>query len=311
MQSWKKKGVIYNSAGDFWWNKTHAQVPVATAVGNNVLRIYYSARDEHGRSHISYIETSAINPKEVVYKHPEPILPLGDVGSFDDSGIMPTSILSMDDRHYLYYIGWTTRGTVPFSNAIGLAESFDGGKTFKKVYQGPIIGCSAKEPYFTGTCCVIQIDERYVAYYLSCIGWKKLGSKLEPLYDLKIAVSKDAKEWKITGKVAIPLLENEGGIASATVVFKDGKYHMLFSVRGAEDYRENPLHSYKIGYAESINGYDWHRMSSNVIPLSVEGWDAQMVAYPNLVTTDQGQLLFYNGNGFGQSGFGYAILNNS
>ena len=32
-----------------------------------------------------------------------------------------------------------------------------------------------------------------------------------------------------------------------------------------------------------------------------------MIAYPNVVRTQKGLTMFYNGNGFGASGIGYAL----
>ena len=235
---------------------------------------------------------------------------LGPLGAFDDSGIMPTSILSIDDTtKFLYYIGWTTRGTVPYSNAIGLAISKDQGKSFQKYSEGPIIGVGPTEPFFTGTCYVLKLASEYIAYYLSCTGWIKVAGKLEPIYDLKIATSRDAVYWKQSGAVAIPLEQGEGGIASASVVTLGSKFHMWFSVRGESDFRENKENSYRIGYAESDDGYHWKRVSNSILSPSKSDWDSTMLAYPNVVLSDQKLWLFYNGNGFGKSGFGYAELN--
>ena len=38
-----------------------------------------------------------------VYKRQEPVLKLGQLGAFDDSGIMPTSIVTNNNKKYLYY----------------------------------------------------------------------------------------------------------------------------------------------------------------------------------------------------------------
>ena len=225
-QKWTKEGIIYNVDGTFHWNKSHAQVPVVDILQDGILRIYYATRDHKGLSRTSYIETQAHAPNKVTYIHDLPLLELGPVGSFDDSGIMPTSILNLDaTTKYLYYIGWSTRKTVPYSNAIGLAISKDGGRTFKKYASGPIIGVGPKEPFFTGTCNVIKNGKEYVAYYLSCLGWEEIKGKLEPKYDIKIATSLDAINWQIDGKVAIALEEGEGGIASASVLEYQSKYY--------------------------------------------------------------------------------------
>jgi hypothetical protein len=44
------------------------------------------------------------------------------------------------------------------------------------------------------------------------------------------------------------------------------------------------------------------------LPPSPEGWDSVMCAYPSVVDAGGKRLMFYNGNGFGQSGIGYAVL---
>lgn len=306
---WIKKGLVFNTTQTYEWSQTHAQVPVVDKISDKVWRIYYSTRNSKGKSTISYIEVEAHNPKNILYVHPLPILERGAVGTFDDSGIMPTCILNKGKQKLLYYIGWMLRGTVPYHNSIGLAISNDGEQEFRKVFEGPIIGMSAQEPYFTGTCYVLPIAGEYRAYYLSCVGWKEIEGKLEPFYNIKIAKSKDGLHWLTTGQVAIDLEEGEGGIASASVVYINNKFRMWFSVRGAVNYRTNQAASYRIGYAESIDGYSWTRLDQHAgIDIAQEGWDSQMIAYPYVFADGQKLYMFYNGNGFGQSGFGYAEL---
>jgi len=45
-----------------------------------------------------------------------------------------------------------------------------------------------------------------------------------------------------------------------------------------------------------------------VIDVSEEGWDSEMLAYPFFYKHNEKVYMFYNGNGFGKSGFGYAEL---
>ena len=47
------------------------------------------------------------------------------------------------------------------------------------------------------------------------------------------------------------------------------------------------------------------------IAISKQGWDSKMIAYPNVFEIDQKLVMLYNGNGFGKTGFGYAVLNKS
>ena len=69
----------------------------------------------------------------------------------------------------------------------------------------------------------------------------------------------------------------------------------------------NKKDSYRIGYADSADGVRWERKDHLAgIDISGEGWDANMIAYPHVLDWRGQRFLFYNGNGFGKSGFGYA-----
>ena len=39
---------------------------------------------------------------------------------------------------------------------------------------------------------------------------------------------------------------------------------------------------------------------------NVSGWDHEMICYASVIDCSSARLLFYNGNGFGRSGFGFA-----
>ena len=60
----------------------------------------------------------------------QPVLGLGELGAFDDSGVTSSCLVTHDGRKYLYYTGWTRGVTVPFYLFAGLAISSDGGQTF-------------------------------------------------------------------------------------------------------------------------------------------------------------------------------------
>jgi hypothetical protein len=44
------------------------------------------------------------------------------------------------------------------------------------------------------------------------------------------------------------------------------------------------------------------------LELSNEGWDSEMIAYPYIINIKGKSVMFYNGNSFGKTGFGYAVL---
>ena len=65
---------------------------------------------------------------------------------------------------------------------------------------------------------------------------------------------------------------------------------------------------YRIGYAESSDGVRWHRKDDEVgIDVSEDGFDSEMICYPNIVVHRSKKYMFYNGNGFGRKGFGLTV----
>ena len=308
--NWIKKGLIYTSTGEFGWNQTHAHVVCVDALADK-LRVYYSARDEKGRCVASFLELNPSNLQEVLYVHDKPILELGKAGTFDDCGIMPTWFINHPNgEKWLYYIGWTVRNTIPYHNSVGIAKSIDG-INFVKMFEGPVLHTIATEPYFNGSACILFDKGIFKMWYLNCTNWHHApDGKIEPCYNIKYAESTDGINWIRNGKVAIAYRdETEGGISRPSVIIEDGIYKMWYSCRAKDDYRNNTERSYRIGYAESNNGIDWIRMDDKVgINISESGWDSDMIEYPLVFDLNSKRILFYNGNGFGKTGFGYAVL---
>jgi hypothetical protein len=306
---WLKQGLIYAPGKGAKWHVSHAQLPVVDGSARSKWRIYFAGRDSTNRSNVTFIDVAAGEPKKILYQHDRPILPFGTLGAFDESGLMPVALVDHDKKKYLYYAGWSLKKTVPYQNAIGLAVSNDGGRTFKKYAEGPLLGLSACDPYFTGTANILVEDGRWKMWYQSSTEWQLIGGVPEPRYHLKYAESADGINWKRDGAVAIDYENDaEGGICSASVSKESGLYRMWYSYRKASDYRRNPKQSYRIGYAESGDGVNWKRKDAKAgITVSKTGWDSEMLAYPFVVRQGNTRYLFYNGNGFGQSGFGYAV----
>ena len=66
---------------------------------------------------------------------------------------------------------------------------------------------------------------------------------------------------------------------------------------------------YRLGYAESADGVRWERLDHLAgMERSDEGWDSVMIAYPFVYEHRGVKHLLYNGNGFGETGIGYAVL---
>lgn len=309
---WVKKGLIFrvDENSRHSWMLTHAQIPVADIVEDDRMRIYFGTRDKLNRTVTTYIEVQADNPQSVLHVHDQPVLGLGELGCFDDSGAMPSWIVNNGGIKYLYYSGWNVTTTVPYRNSIGLAISRNSGTTFTRPHDGPVMDRTYFEPHFCALPCVMVENGIWRMWYLSCVKWKMYNGKPEPYYHMKYAESTDGINWDRKGIVCIDFKStDEAGICRPSVIKEGDTYRMWYSYRGLKDYRTNKEQSYRIGYAESHDGINWTRKDEIVgIDISQTGWDSEMIAYPYVYEHKGEIFMLYNGNGFGRSGFGYAVL---
>ena len=304
---WVKKGLIYAPPGT---SLTHASIPVAQILENNLMRIYFSSRDDKGRSNIYYLETNPDFPEQVIKIIEKPILSFGKLGTFDDNGLMPSCLVKKDDRYFLYYIGWNPQVTVTYRLSIGLAVS-DGGKVFSRFSKGPLLDRGINEPYFNTAPCVRFENGKWRMWFVSCTGWEIVNDRPEPQYYIRYAESNDGINWRKNDKPCIDYSHKNEAIARPWVFKHDDKFIMLYSYRNIKNYRTDSMYSYRIGLATSLNGIDWDRHDDySGIVCSDVGWDSQMICYPMVYKHNDKTILLYNGNGFGKTGFGYAVLEN-
>lgn len=308
---WEKKGIIFRPDHNSEWMAHHACVPIADKIDDSVLRIYFGPRDREGRTTTTFIEVEADSPSKVRYVHDRPVLGLGKLGAFDDSGAMPSCIVNHGDRKFLYYIGWNKCVTVPYRNAIGLAVSDDGGLTFERVCEGPIVDRTPAEPYFCASPFVLydERERKWKLWYASSTGWIRIHGHPEPRYQIKYAESEDGVSWTRRNTVCLEYTFEGEANARPCVIKENGKYRMWYCFRGSVDYRSDKAQAYRLGYAESRDGIHWDRRDAEVgIERSDDGWDSVMMEYPYVYEHKGRKYLLYNGNGFGETGIGYAVL---
>jgi hypothetical protein len=300
-QRWIKKGLIFEPPKNLNWMVSHAAVPFALRMDQDLYRIFFSSRDNYNRSQTGFLELDIKNPKDILQITNDPALKIGEGGTFDESGAMSSWLVDHDDRIYLYYIAWNVGATIPFRNSIGLAISCDGGKTFEKYGDGPIMDRSIYDACFVASSCVLIESGIWRMWYLSCIKWVVDANGAKHYYHIKYAESKDGIEWERKGIVCIDFKSPDEYAISRPCVLKEyGIYKMWYSYRGE---------SYKIGYAESEDGIHFNRMDEKVgIDVSETGWDSEMICYPHVFEHNSEKYMLYNGNGYGKSGIGLAVL---
>jgi len=299
---WIKKGLIFNAPGDKPWAVTHAAVPCAEHVEQNVFRIYFNMSDKMNRGFISYIEVDIDNPSKILQISKKPILSPGPLGTFDDNGVTAPCIVNVDNKKYLYYIGWNKGGSVLYHTSIGLAISKDGGLTFKKYSQGPIMERNVKEPYFCSNPFVLIENNLWKMWYISFVKWEIVKKKPRPYYRINFTESNDGINWNRENKVCIDFKnKNEWAISRPCVINEGNSYKMWYSYAGKNTYR--------IGYAESNNGVNWIRKDDEVgINISKSGWDSEMIEYPFVFDQKGKRYMLYCGNERGKTGFEIFII---
>jgi predicted GH43/DUF377 family glycosyl hydrolase len=303
-QRWKKSGLLFDPQ-DKIPGITHAAVPVALALNSSTQRIFFSGRDSQNRSLPFFFDLN-MEDLSVSNIQQDPVLPLGNLGTFDDSGVMPSCVVQVHGKYYLYYIGWNLGVTVPFRNSIGRAVSTDG-LNFKKEFEGPVLDRNETEPHFSASCSVRYESGIWKAWYLNCVKWELENNKPKHSYHIKYAESNDGIHWERNGIIAIDFKNKfEYAISVPRVFKKENGYVMWYSYRGSAD-SEN----YKIGFAESRDGINWTRKDEWVnLPSGPLNWDREMQCYPCIVNYKHKLYMLYNGNGYGKTGIGIAELEN-
>lgn len=303
---WNTKGLIFQLNDEWSWAVSHACVPTAIEL-DECIRVFFSPRNKKGQSIPVYIDVEKDDPTKIISYAQEPILDLGEVGAFDDGGIMPCSIVKHKNKFYMYYVGWNPSVSVPYRNSIGLMISEDC-KNFYRLHKGPVIDRSLDEPFFTASPYVMIDEGKWKIWYASSTGFIKVKNNLHsPLYHIKYAESVDGINWKRDNiSCIIPKYKYEC-TARPSVIKEDGLYKMWYCYRGSFDYRDGN-DSYQIGYAESNDGISWDRKDNKVgLDTSLCGFDSKMKTYPSVIDIKDKRYMFYNGNSFGKDGIGLAI----
>ncbi|HEX5329503.1 hypothetical protein [Sulfuricurvum sp.] len=314
MFKWKKLGLIFNPTeykNNNWLNE-FAQAPSVIEF-EDYIRVYFSCRpkvDTNGQyvSYSSYVDLDKQN-FSILHIAEHPILELGKLGTFDEFGTYPVSVIKEENHYLAYYGGWTRCESVPFNVAIGCAKS-DNGVTFKKLGDGPVLAYSIDEPFILSGPKIRKYNGIFYLFYIAGRRWVLVDGKPEPVYKIRMATSTDGMNWNKQNRDLIrDVLGDDEAQASPDVIFSNGKYHMFFCYREASDFRRNKDRSYRIGYAYSTDLISWIRDDSKVgIETSKEGWDSEMIAYPHVVKLNNKYYMFYLGNEVGRYGFGVAEL---
>lgn len=304
---WIKKGLVFCPNGEYDWMTTHAS-PVTSILLSDCIRIFFSTRglpvSGNYTSRIGYVDFDP-ESNTVLRKSEKPVLQLGKPGTFDEHGTMVAEVVKIGDEFFMYYMGWQRIETVPYLTRLGLAKSNDC-CVFEKISDGPILGMSKDIPHGIGNISILQINGLVKMWYTHYTEWKTLGNGYRPDYKIAYIESRNGIDFGHRCDSILPF-PNES-IATPCVRLIGDKYYMWYSKRPTLE-ADGSSGKYSIGLAQSDDGQQWERKDEQFnLVTSENGWDSQMICYPDIIKVEDNYLMFYCGNGFGAEGFGYAVL---
>jgi hypothetical protein len=197
---WRRLGQIYVPRGEREFLISHASVPFAEPLDGGLHRIWFSPRDAQNRSHIAWLVLDLHHPERILEMSPAAALGTGPVGAFDDCGAMMSWLTLHEGRRRIYYIGWNTRGTVPFHVSIGVADAAPDGAWLRR--PGPVLERSVDDPWFCSNPCVLPEAGGWRMWYLSGLGWEDIDGRPSPSYHICDARSVDGVHWHERGRIA-------------------------------------------------------------------------------------------------------------
>ena len=305
---WKKKGLIYSC--DFY-GTGYAQDAFIDILDDNTWRIYYSTRTKDVISLPYCIDVEAGNPCNILKVHDKPLFMPGKTGTFDETGITMTSIVNVGNDKYIYYCGWNKRVSFPYTLSIGLAIVKNNSTVIERMFDGPIMDRSIYNPIGVSAPCVIIDEGIFKMWYITFTEWKEYNGRMEPIFVVKYATSKDGITWNTSTKNCLNSRYDGESFARPWVMKDNGIYKMWFSPRGPVGYRGKEGQHYMLDYAESNDGENWERKPNKFnLTTSKEGWDSEMIEYASVIKHNELYYMLYNGNNFGKTGFGYSKLSN-
>lgn len=301
-QRWKKHEAnpIYGPKQSGEWDSWCNGVSIVRNPDGKSYKMFYSGRAGAG---IGFAEALIADPLTWKENPSSPVLkPRAD--NWEGNLINQPRVVKVTDTHWrMYYTGWGFKGKGSHW-AMGLAESFDGGLTWKRATDDPILerggdGSPDEGGVFVPE--VRRIGNQWYAWYTAM----KIAADKQNIH-LCLATSADGVHW--TKHPDNPVLTDDfskgpgRNVTSRCFVRNDHGVFQIWYSHAKPDYR--------IRYAESLDGIHWER---SPIPLALDAspapaWDDRMVEYPEVDVVNDQWRLWFCGNGFGTVGFAEGIV---
>lgn len=266
-----------------------------TINGKSYLRMWFTGGNSNN-SEVSVGYAISLDIPDLAFTKyvNNPVVELGNDGSFDDALLAGMSVLEQGSIKHGWYAGYDgSTGT-----NIGYASSYDG-----------LNWCRQKEPVLingpSGSWDQTVNYQPHVIYEGSTYHMWFAGHAGDNTRNrIGYAASPDGLNWTKheTNPVVSPGDPDDWdglGVGSPCVLFIEGVYHMWYTGNGD---------SFGIGHASSLDGLNWEKDSLNpVLTTQAGAWDYPMVVEPYVLLDKKGvyHMFFSGGEGFNWS-TGYA-----
>jgi hypothetical protein len=284
---------------------SHGSHPCAIHHGDDRFVIAFTCRDKQSRSQAFLSYATLRDDRMTLTGTPKLVMEHGRPGTFDCDGVIGVCIVSHEDRNYLYYVGWQNLPEGLWICDTGRAVLDLDNLTCVREFEGPVLGRDRANPLFAAATAVLVEGGLWRTWYNSGISWTRTDAGWVHHYGIHHARSPDGIDWTCDPGLVIPFKdEHEYAFGRPTVIRRDGLIFMWFAHRASAD-----ISTYRIGFAYSIDGIKWTRRDDlSGIDVSESGWDSEMICYPYVFEQDGRLFMLYNGNGYGETGFGLAVL---
>jgi len=300
---WHKLGLLYCPSRDGRHPKllSHAANPLPVQLEGDVYRVFFSARDIDNRSSVGAVDIDIVK-REVIFEHQLPFFQHGPEGSYYADGVSIGNCYSVNGVQYMLFMGWQSPIAGHWRGDVGRLV-VQSGLTLQLDGNAPFMGSDVVDPISLSYPWVLQNSESsYHMWYGSTKTWD--AGNNEMLHVINYATSQDGHSWSREGLVVPYELGKAQAFSRPTVARSDhGGYEMWFS------YRSGCGEKYRIGYAVSQDGRKWVlALNEAGIDVSMVGWDSEMIEYPFVFDHNGQRYMLYNGNDYGRTGFGLAVL---
>lgn len=225
---------------------THTSCPVPFLIDDAVVRVFFSSRGSDQIARVFYLDYD-LERAEVSYLHETPVLSEGQACFYDDSGVYPSCIVSINDKPHMYFMGRTNKSLPHYVMGVGLALLSADKTKLSRVFTGPVLGPNKYDPWMVSTPWVTKNYDGYQMYYLSGDGWSE--DNTSSFYRLKMAISEDGIDWQPSQNL-IKGAQHLKNVAKPCVLNDAGSYALLFS------YVPENGSGYRLGFIKSEGNSD-------------------------------------------------------